>query len=623
MNKKYDVIVVGGGHAGCEAALATSRLGHTTLLITINPDFVGWMPCNPAVGGSGKSQVIAEIDALGGEIAINAEKALSQIRILNTSKGLALRAKRVQCDKRAYSMHMKQTLEKQKNLFLYQSTVESLLIDNHRCIGVKDIYQEDYYSTVVILTTGTFLSSTIHVGLTSYDAGRTGELNSKYLSKNLSNLGLQVRRFNTGTTPRIDKKTVNFEKLSIQEGYQDPISFSLISKPKIYKNQLPSYLGWTNEKTIDVTKTFLKYQPSNTGLMVKVGPRTCPSLEEKIKWFPDRLRHSFFLEAEGYHTDEMYMAGLNMSVFPSCQLEILRTISGLENVHIIRPAYAIAYDWIDTSEINLSLETKKIKNLFLAGQINGTTGYDEAAAQGLMAGINASQLLKNKEPFLLDKTESYIGTLLHDLVFKTIDEPYRITPSHFEFRISARASNADIRLTEKGHLIGLVNEKRWKMFNEKLTLLKTGQSILETEIYTPNKDILAKLLELGFPPISHATNLNDLLRRSDYNFAMASQISPSFHSLPLEIKEELEIEAKYEGYLRQESNEIKKFKNFFIKVIPKDIDYDKVPSLSKDARISLQKYMPATFGDAYQLPNVKPSDLVTLTTWLSKESRIK
>lgn len=620
MNDKFDIIVVGGGHAGCEASLASARLGFKTLLVSINLDYVGWMPCNPAVGGSGKSQVIAEIDALGGEIAINAEKALSQIRILNNSKGLALRAKRVQCDKRRYSTEMKKTLENQINLHLYQTIVESLILDKDRCIGIKDIYQEEIYGKVVIITTGTFLSSKIHVGLISYDAGRAGELNSINLTNNLREVGFLIRRFNTGTTPRINKNTVNFDKLRIQEGLTIPTHFSFKSPPKIYKNQLPSFLGWTNEKTVEVTKTFLKYQPSNTGLMVKVGPRTCPSLEEKIKWFPERKNHSFFLEAEGYDTNEMYMAGLNMSVFPHCQETILRTIEGLENVNITRPAYAIAYDWVDMSEVKHSLESKKIKNLFFAGQINGTTGYDEAAALGLMAGINATRLLLNLEPFILHRNESYIGIMIDDLINKVIDEPYRITPAHSEFRLSIREGNADIRLTNIGRKLGLVDDSRWNIFQEKANLLEKGKLLTQTEKITPKKEIITKFKTLGFPTINQESTIEDLLKRPDFNFAMIDKISDTYLSYPSDIKEEIEINAKYEGYINHENIEFIKIKKWEEVLFPLSFSFSNIPSLSKDGKESLEKNMPRTLGEAIRLPNVKPSDIVTIFAYLKKNN---
>jgi len=365
MPEQYDVIVVGAGHAGCEAALAAARMGCNTLLTTINLDTIAWMPCNPAIGGSGKSQIIAEVDALGGEIALNAERALSQIRILNTSRGLALRSKRVQCDKAAYSRSMKYITEKEPNLHLYQAIVNDILIDHNRCIGVLDIHNEKIYGRIVILTTGTHLGGRIHVGWTSYEAGRGGELKGGDLSDNLRKIGFDIRRFNTGTTPRIDKKTIRYDVLQEQPGEEDPVSLSFITPRKVWNQQLSSYLGWTNERTIEVTKKYLQYSPSKSGNMIKTGPKSCPSIEEKVQWFPDNFRHSLFFEQEGFHTDEVYVAGLNISIYPHCQLEILRTIEGLENVRLYRPGYAIAYDWVHTSEIKMSLESKKIQNLTL------------------------------------------------------------------------------------------------------------------------------------------------------------------------------------------------------------------------------------------------------------------
>ncbi|MDD4028583.1 MAG: tRNA uridine-5-carboxymethylaminomethyl(34) synthesis enzyme MnmG [Caldisericia bacterium] len=622
MLKQYDVIVVGAGHAGCEAALAAARMGCSTLLLTINIDTVAWMPCNPAIGGSGKSQIIAEVDALGGEIALNAERSLSQIRVLNTSRGLALRSKRVQCDKVAYSKNMKFVLEKEPNLHLYQTIVNELLIDHDKCIGVLDIYNEKIYGKTVILTTGTHLGGKIHVGWISYDAGRGGELKGGVLSENLKKIGLDVRRFNTGTTPRIDKKTIQYELLQEQPGEEIPISLSFITPRKVWSPQLSSYLGWTNEKTIEVTKKYLQYSPSKSGNMIKTGPKSCPSIEEKVQWFPNNYRHSLFFEQEGFHTDEVYIAGLNMSIYPHCQLEILRTIKGLENVRLFRPAYAIAYDWVHTSEITTSLETIRYKNLYLAGQINGSTGYDEASAQGIVAGINAALSVQNKEPMLLERNDSYIGVMLDDMIHKPLNEPYRITPSHVEYRMLNREDNADQRMTPLGRKIGLVTDKRWSIFEEKMMALEKGRQFLVTNKIAPNKTMVSFLKENSLPEITQSYSYFELLKRTDWDEKMMSMLSDTFSSLPVDVKEELMIESKYEGYLVREKNERKQMEKYENHALPSDIDYSEFEMLSKTCIAALNEYKPTKIKDLHSLPGVKPSDMMILISLLKKKKLI-
>lgn len=618
MYKHYDIIVVGAGHAGCEAALASARMGRKTLLLSINLDTIAWMPCNPAIGGSGKSQIIAEVDALGGEIAVNAEKALSQIQILNTSKGLALRSKRVQCDKWLYSQAMKETLENQDLLDLHQTIVTSLLVENYRCIGIKDIFDEAYYANAVILTTGTYLRGRIHCGFTAYDGGRSTELSEKCLSESLAQSGLTIRRFNTGTTPRIDKRSVDFSKLSRQDGYAGFIQFSFRSPRKIYHPQLPAYLGWTNENTIEITKKHLQYQPSATGQMVKVGPRTCPSIEEKVKWYPDRMRHSFFLEQEGFHSNELYAAGLNMSVYPHCQEEILHSLPGLENARIMRPAYAIAYDFIDPSELCTSLESKKIRGLFCAGQINGTTGYDEAAAQGLIAGINAVLTIQEKEPLLLHRYDSYIGVMIDDMVNRRLDEPYRISPAHVEYRLLNRADNADQRLTPLGKSLGLVSQVQYQLFLTKLQGLEKGKEILQESTLSPSKENLELLASLGFSDINKNTSLFQLLKRTDYSLSQIEKLSDAFSELSDEIKEELEIEAKYEGYILREHNEMKTMQRMAKHILPGNIAYDSLVFLSKEARKILNEEKPETIQEASRLSGVTPADILALISFIKK-----
>lgn len=617
--ENYDVIVIGGGHAGCEAALASARMKCNTLLLTINLDTIALMPCNPAIGGSGKSQVIAEIDALGGEIAINAEKALTQIRILNTSKGLALRSKRAQCDKKLYTMYMKETLEKQPNLHIFQTIVSHLIIENNTVIGVVDINGEEIYGKTVIVTTGTFLNGRIHVGHISYEAGRSGEISGGGISNQLKDLGFGVKRFNTGTTPRLDRKSVDYSKFEIQEGYKEPINLSFKSERRIFENQLPSYLGWTNEKTMEVTKKHLSYSPSRAGLMVKTGPRTCPSIEEKVVWFPERVRHSFFLEREGFLTDELYVAGLYMSVPPQKQEEIIHTIEGFENAVITRPGYAIAYDFVDPKEISETLETKKIKNLFFAGQINGTTGYDEAAAQGIIAGINASLRVKDKEPFTLKRYEAYIGVMIDDITHKKIDEPYRITPSHVEHRLVLREDNADLRLTEKGRKLGLVDDERFSKFEERVKNIERGKDIIEkTQVY-PNRDTLIMLQNLNLPTINKPETLKDLLKRQDITYKDIMKLGEELRSLPDDVLEELEIDVKYEGYIKREKNKINEIKKMESFVFPEDISFSSISSLSKTAIESLEMYKPKSLGEAVRLQGIKPSDVITLISVFVKK----
>ncbi len=623
MLEQYDVIVVGAGHAGCEAALAAARMGCNTLLTTINLDTIAWMPCNPAIGGSGKSQIIAEVDALGGEIALNAERALSQIRILNTSRGLALRSKRVQCDKAAYSRSMKYITEKEPNLHLYQAIVNDILIDHNRCIGVLDIHNEKIYGKVVILSTGTHLGGRIHVGWTSYEAGRGGELKGGNLSDNLRKLGFDIRRFNTGTTPRIDKKTIRYDVLQEQPGEADPVSLSFITPRKVWNQQLSSYLGWTNEKTIEVTKKYLQYSPSKSGNMIKTGPKSCPSIEEKVQWFPDNYRHSLFFEQEGFHTDEVYVAGLNISIYPHCQLEILHTIEGLENVRLFRPGYAIAYDWVHTSEIKMSLETKKIQNLYLAGQINGSTGYDEASAQGIIAGINAALSVHNQEPVILDRSGSYIGVMLDDMIQKPLNEPYRITPSHVEYRMLNREDNADQRMTPLGRKIGLVSDFRWKHFQEKMEILEQGRQFLHEQKITPSTNTLALLEERSLPEIHQSYTFFELLKRTDWNEKKLSLLSEEFASYPQDIKEELMIESKYEGYLVREKNERRQMEKYDNLSLPENIDYDSFDVLSKTCIEALKESQPKKVKDLHAISGVKPSDIVIFISLLKKNNMIR
>ncbi|HPO28954.1 MAG TPA: FAD-dependent oxidoreductase, partial [Caldisericia bacterium] len=442
------------------------------------------------------------------------------------------------------------------------------------------------------------------------------------ISNQLKDLGFDVKRFNTGTTPRLDRKSVDYSKFEIQEGIKEPINLSFKSERRIFENQLPSYLGWTNEKTMEVTKKYLSYSPSRAGLMVKTGPRTCPSIEEKVVWFPERVRHSFFLEREGFLTDELYAAGLYMSVPPQKQEEIIHTICGFENAKITRPGYAIAYDFVDPKEINETLETKKIKNLFFAGQINGTTGYDEAAAQGIIAGINASLKVNDKEPFVIKRYEAYIGVMLDDLTHKEINEPYRITPSHVEHRLVLREDNADLRLTEKGRKLGLVDDERYRKYEERLNNIEKGKDIIgKTQIY-PNRETLTKLQDLNLPSINKPETLKDLLKRQDITYKDLTVLNDELSYLPDDVLEELEIEVKYEGYIKREENEIKEIKKMESFIFPADFSFSSITSLSKTAIQSLEMYKPKSLGEAIKLQGIKPSDVLTLISVIAKNKEL-
>ncbi|MFU2158604.1 MAG: tRNA uridine-5-carboxymethylaminomethyl(34) synthesis enzyme MnmG [Caldisericum exile] len=616
--KYYGVIVVGGGHAGVEASLASARMGVQTLIITIDNDSIGWMPCNPAIGGPGKSQVVREIDALGGAMAMTTDETLTQIKMLNTSRGPAVWSLRAQVDKWAYSRKMKERLENQPNLHLRQGLVEKLIIEGNRIKGVQVADGSVFYADAVVLTTGTYLSGRIYISSWSMEAGRWIKPPSNALSNQLKELGFRMSRFNTGTTPRVDKRSIDLSKFQEEVGDFVPLHFSFWNKPKVYDNQIPSYLGWTNEKTIEVTRKYMHLSPSVAGLMVKTGPRTCPSMEEKVRWFPDKTRHQFFLEPEGFGTNEMYMQGMYMSMPYDMQLEVLRTIPGLENVEIIRPAYVIDYDYIIPTQLNLTYETKLIEGLFIAGQPNGTTGYDEAAGQGLLAGINAALKVQGKAPFILRRNEAYLGVMTDDLLTKELFEPYRITPSHCEYRQILRQDNADLRLTRKGYEIGVVEEWKFRMFEEKERKLEEIKKILEQTTIYPNKENVEKLKELEVKEINQPLTLFDLLKRQDFTKDTLKKLDSRFVDFDDEILMEIEIEAKYAGYIQREMNKAKEFLRFESFEIPDDIDYNLVPSLSKEARTRLSEIKPKSIGQAMRITGVRPSDIQMLIMYLKE-----
>lgn len=616
--KYYGVIVVGGGHAGVEASLASARMGVPTLIITIDNDSIGWMPCNPAIGGPGKSQVVREIDALGGAMAMTTDETLTQIKMLNTSRGPAVWSLRAQADKWAYSRRMKERLEHQPNLHLRQGLVEKLIIENGRVRGVQVADGSIFYADAVVLTTGTYLRGRIYISHWSMEAGRWVKPPSNALSDQLKELGFKMSRFNTGTTPRVDKRSIDLSKFEVETGDFVPLHFSFWNKPKVYENQIPSYLGWTNEKTVEVTRKYMHLSPSVAGIMVRTGPRTCPSMEEKVRWFPDKTRHQFFLEPEGFNTNEMYMQGMYMSMPYDMQLEVLRTIPGLENVEIIRPAYVIDYDYIIPTQLNLTYETKLIEGLFIAGQPNGTTGYDEAAGQGLLAGINAALKVQGKQPFILRRNEAYLGVMTDDLLTKELFEPYRITPSHCEYRQILRQDNADLRLTRKGYEIGVVEEWKYRMFEEKERKIEEVRQILESTTIYPNKDNVEKLKELDVKEIREPLTLFDLLKRQDFTKDTLKKLDSGFADIDDEVLMEIEIEAKYAGYIQREMNKAKEFLRFENFEIPEDIDYNLVPSLSKEARVRFSEIRPKSIGQAMRITGVRPSDIQMLIMYLKE-----
>lgn len=608
----YDVIVVGAGHAGCEAALASARLGLKTIVLTINVDKIALMPCNPSIGGLGKSQLVREIDAMGGQMAKTTNKTLIQIKILNKRKGPAVQALRAQVDKKEYEIEMKRVLENTKNLTLRQGTVDKILVKDGAAVGVGIESGLLFGGKAVIITTGTFLRGRIIIGKKDYPAGRMGEYPAMNLTKNLISLGFEIERFQTATPPRVDKRTVNFSKTEVQYGDKQPLSFSFWNEEKIYQS-IKCHLTYTNEKTHKIIAENIEQSPIKSGMVDTHGPRHCPSIDRKVINFPEKKRHPVFIEPEGTYTNEMYLQGLTTSMPMAIQQKIINAVEGLENARIIRPGYAVEYDYIIPSQLNFTLESKIIENLYFAGQINGTSGYEEAAAQGFIAGVNAAQKIMNEPPLILTRDNSYIGVLVDDLLTKDLMEPYRMYTSRAEYRLVLRSDNADIRLSKFGNDIGLITDEQYRRVVKREKEIDRLISKLKVSSLNPDRGNNIILGKMGTKPIYTPLSIYKLLKRPEVNISGVIDFTgDKRNNYDRKILKQAEIKIKYEGYINRQLSEIKKLESLEKYYLPRDLNYFKIVGLTYEAQEKLTKIKPNTLGQASRIAGISPADISIL-----------